>query len=47
MLAAGYDGAAAVVPYIGTWIETIIMWRNIEKEERRTLYRYVDWNLLR
>ena len=33
-----------VVPYIGTWIETIGAGRRQKRAIGRTLYRYVDWN---
>ena len=32
----------AVVPYIGTWIETDIESYERQLQESRTLYRYVD-----
>ena len=35
-------GAAVVVPYIGTWIETITLHPKLLYQQRRTLYRYVD-----
>ena len=34
----------SVVPYIGTWIETIGAGRRQKRAIGRTLYRYVDWN---
>ena len=34
-----------VVPYIGTWIETTVWVIGLTIMSRRTLYRYVDWNL--
>ena len=37
-------GRILVVPYIGTWIETIIGCKCDGKALGRTLYRYVDWN---
>ena len=33
-----------VVPYIGTWIETLVRLLILTVLFRRTLYRYVDWN---
>ena len=36
----------AVVPYIGTWIETVFVPFPGQRINRRTLYRYVDWNTL-
>ena len=35
-----------VVPYIGTWIETGLMRIELLGGTSRTLYRYVDWNIL-
>ena len=31
-----------VVPYIGTWIETILLTQVLKFPLSRTLYRYVD-----
>ena len=38
-------GLRFVVPYIGTWIETLGLIRD-KTFISRTLYRYVDWNLI-
>ena len=36
------NGISNVVPYIGTWIETIGAGRRQKRAIGRTLYRYVD-----
>ena len=38
--------SSSVVPYIGTWIETKRGTTTREIGSCRTLYRYVDWNIL-